>query len=135
MEFRDALKLLRSELGITQAELANALHINFSTVGRWESGKTQPTRSMSSALAEYARSKGVSPSCMECLKHALAQVGRKRVNAGRGSLYTVEHASLAQLVEEASFPIYVCDMETDELLFLNGKAEELFGCGSEDLSG
>lgn len=40
--FKDQLKLLRSQKGISQAELANQLDISPSTVAMWESGKREP---------------------------------------------------------------------------------------------
>ena len=40
--FKDQLKLLRSQKGLSQAELANELNISPSTVGMWESGKREP---------------------------------------------------------------------------------------------
>lgn len=40
--FKDQLKLLRSQKGLSQAELANQLNISPSTVAMWESGKREP---------------------------------------------------------------------------------------------
>lgn len=40
--FKDQLKLLRSQKGLSQAELANQLDISPSTVAMWESGKREP---------------------------------------------------------------------------------------------
>lgn len=40
--FKDQLKLLRSQKGLSQAELATQLDISPSTVAMWESGKREP---------------------------------------------------------------------------------------------
>ena len=37
------MRLLRSELGFTQSELADALHVSFTTINRWENGKSVPS--------------------------------------------------------------------------------------------
>jgi transcriptional regulator with XRE-family HTH domain len=42
MELSEVLKLIRNELGITQEELANEVHVSFSTVNRWENKKSVP---------------------------------------------------------------------------------------------
>lgn len=127
MEFRDALKSFRSEIGITQTELAGILRVNTSTVARWESGKTFPNRSVFSTLLDYACSCPASSTCVHNLKNGIANVGKNKFEKMNDELYTVEHTSLSQLLEDASFPLYVCDMETDALLYLNKKASELTG--------
>lgn len=67
MELRDALKALRSEIGVTQTELASVLRVNTSTVARRESGMTLPYRTVFSSLLEYAKSHQVSDICMRNL--------------------------------------------------------------------
>ncbi|NLZ68636.1 MAG: helix-turn-helix domain-containing protein [Spirochaetales bacterium] len=37
------MRMLRSELGFTQSELADALHVSFTTINRWENGKSVPS--------------------------------------------------------------------------------------------
>jgi len=37
----DELRFLRSEIGLTQAELARVLHVDKQTIGRWERGETE----------------------------------------------------------------------------------------------
>jgi transcriptional regulator with XRE-family HTH domain len=127
MEFRDALKSFRSEIGMTQTELAATLRVNTSTVARWEGGKTSPNRSVFAMLLDYAYSRSASSTCVDNLKTGIANVGKKKFEKMNDELYTVEHASLSQLLEDASFPLYVCDMETDALLYMNKKASELTG--------
>ena len=134
MEFRDAIKYLRGELGLTQLELASALHVNPVTVGRWESGKTLPPRSITASLMEFARARRASKPCLRLLEQSILAAAKLKRGQQGGALSAVEHATLCELVGEASFPLYVCDMETDELLYLNRKAEELLGCSLDELS-
>lgn len=121
MEFRDAVKHLRNELGLTQIELANALHVTTVTIGRWENGRNLPNRVVTAAMLSFAQEKGVSQECLEILQSSIANVAKERFNSSGDALFSVEHSSLRQLIDDASFPIYVCDMETDELLYLNQK--------------
>lgn len=127
MEFRDAVKYLRNELGLTQMELANALHVTATTIGRWERGLNLPNKAICATLLEFARTRAVSKACMEMLKKTADAAARAKLAGADDVLYAVEHASLRELVEEAFFPLYVCDMETDELLYINDKAEGMVG--------
>ncbi len=71
MELRDGLRALRTEVGLTQTELAGALNVSYAAVNRWENGKSRPTRAAALAILALARRRQVSPACMECLSHAL----------------------------------------------------------------
>lgn len=64
MEFRDAVKHLRNELGLTQTELSGALHVTPVTIGRWERGENIPNRSITAALLSFARSQSASRECL-----------------------------------------------------------------------
>lgn len=44
MNFSEAIKDIRKALNLTQTELANELSVSFSTVNRWENGKTVPNK-------------------------------------------------------------------------------------------
>lgn len=127
MEFRDAVKYLRSELGYTQIDLATALHVTPLTVGRWENGKNLPTRSLSAVIMKFANEKGVSADCVNVLKSAITKAAKEKLNKTGDPLSLVEHASLRQLIDDASFPIYVCDIKTDQILYLNQKAFSMAG--------
>ncbi len=43
MDFGLLIKCVRKELGLSQEQLARELNISFSTVNRWENGKTNPS--------------------------------------------------------------------------------------------
>lgn len=44
MEMNEAIRFLRMEAGLTQAELAQKLNVGQSTVCQWESGSAVPTQ-------------------------------------------------------------------------------------------
>lgn len=47
------IKLLRTEKGIKQEQLAEQLHVTRQAVSGWETGKTQPDIEMLTKMAEY----------------------------------------------------------------------------------
>ena len=51
MEFCTIVKRIRKELGFSQEQLARGLGISFSTVNRWENGKSYP-RQMAKELLQ-----------------------------------------------------------------------------------
>ena len=52
MEFRENLKRLRKERGLTQAELAEQLFVSRSAVAKWENGLGLPSEETMAALEE-----------------------------------------------------------------------------------
>lgn len=44
MDFGLLIKCVRKELGLSQEQLARELNISFSTVNRWENGKSNPSQ-------------------------------------------------------------------------------------------
>ena len=53
MEFKDRLKELRIDRGLSQMQLAKELNLSQSAVAKWELGKTEPTASAIIAVAKY----------------------------------------------------------------------------------
>ena len=53
MEFKDRLKELRTDRGLSQMQLAKVLNLSQSAVAKWELGKTEPTASAIIAIAKY----------------------------------------------------------------------------------
>ena len=53
MVFKDRLKELRTDRGISQMQLAKELNLSQSAVAKWELGKTEPTASAIIAVAKY----------------------------------------------------------------------------------
>lgn len=69
MELAEILKSIRSELGITQEELAHAIHVSFSTVNRWENKKAIPNRMARALLLDFCEKKSVKVELIELLKN------------------------------------------------------------------
>lgn len=53
MEFKEKLKKLRAEAGISQQALADAIYVSRSAVAKWENGLGLPSPASSEALAKY----------------------------------------------------------------------------------
>lgn len=53
MEFKDILKDLREDKGLTQAQLADAIHFSLSIVNKWENGKKLPNYNALRILADF----------------------------------------------------------------------------------
>ncbi|WP_018084316.1 helix-turn-helix domain-containing protein [Desulfurispora thermophila] len=59
MDFSDIVKAVRVCLGITQEQLARDLNISFSTINRWENGRTIPSRLAKMRFIEYCLQRNV----------------------------------------------------------------------------
>ena len=55
MTFADSIIQLRSELRISQKELAEQLNISVATVNRWENGRTEPNN----VIRDFCKSKNI----------------------------------------------------------------------------
>lgn len=55
MNFADSIVKLRSELRISQKELAYELGVSCATVNRWENGRTVPNKMTMFVLREYCK--------------------------------------------------------------------------------
>lgn len=53
MSFGMLIKYVRKELGLSQEQLARELNISFSTVNRWENGKTNPSQMAKELLLKF----------------------------------------------------------------------------------
>lgn len=53
MKFQEIFVALRTELGISQAQLADALKISQSAIAKWELGKTEPTAALLVKIARF----------------------------------------------------------------------------------
>ncbi len=52
-EFKDMLKFLRIQRGLSQRELAEKIHVSGSTIGMYESGKRRPRPDDEEAIADF----------------------------------------------------------------------------------
>lgn len=65
MKFGSIVKRVRKELGLSQEQLARELSISFSTVNRWENGKSKPSQMAKELFFSFCRSKKVCLNYME----------------------------------------------------------------------
>lgn len=59
MSFGIVIKNVRKELGLSQEQLARELNISFSTVNRWENGKSQPSQMAKELFYGFCVSKNI----------------------------------------------------------------------------
>ena len=59
MTFADSIIQLRSELRISQKELAEQLNISVATVNRWENGRTMPNKMTVLVIRQYCADHGL----------------------------------------------------------------------------
>jgi DNA-binding transcriptional regulator YiaG len=59
MEFAKLVKEIRIELGMSQDQLSEELHVSFATVNRWENGRNNPNKIAKKVLYDYCKNKGV----------------------------------------------------------------------------
>ena len=65
MEFGSIVKRVRKELGLSQEQLARDLSLSFSTVNRWENGKSKPSQMAKELFFSFCTSKKVCLNYME----------------------------------------------------------------------
>ena len=51
--FKENFKMLRTEQGLTQNQLADLMRISYKTVSHWETGYTEPSISQLIAIADF----------------------------------------------------------------------------------
>ncbi|MDD4428627.1 MAG: helix-turn-helix transcriptional regulator [Paludibacter sp.] len=71
MEIAMVIKSIRKELGLSQKAFADAIHLSFSTINRWENGRAKPNRLASVTIVTLAKDRGVSPSLISDLEALL----------------------------------------------------------------
>ncbi|MEG0998700.1 MAG: helix-turn-helix transcriptional regulator [Clostridiales bacterium] len=71
MELYEILKKVREEIGMTQMEIATALHLSFSTINRWENQRAKPNPLASVTVFALAKEKGASEELLQDLEAAL----------------------------------------------------------------
>jgi DNA-binding transcriptional regulator YiaG len=54
--FPGLVKMVRSQLGISQEELARELRVSFATVNRWENGKVKPSKMARTVFRAFCQS-------------------------------------------------------------------------------
>lgn len=97
MEIKNALRLLRSEIGLTQSELASAVFVSFSTVNRWENKGMRPNRLQSKLILELAKKHHVTSACLDTLNQCLLasraddRKDKERIRQANENLKLLQH--------------------------------------------
>ncbi len=60
MDFAKKVKLVRSELKLSQEDLARALGVSFATINRWENGSYNPSRLAKKVFEDFCNEKDIS---------------------------------------------------------------------------
>lgn len=68
MEIGALIKAVRKEMGVSQKEFANKLHVSFSTVNRWENSHVTPNQLAIVTLVELCERENVSARLLQELK-------------------------------------------------------------------
>lgn len=59
MSFSEILKSIRKQKKYTQEQFARELNVSFSTINRWENGRTEPSILAKMRLLEYCKKNGI----------------------------------------------------------------------------
>jgi len=70
MKLNEAIKQIRTYLGLSQTAFAKKLHVSFSTVNRWENGRVTPNRLATVAIITLAKDNNINTDLIECLKQS-----------------------------------------------------------------
>lgn len=69
MEDSELIKAIRSQLGLSQEAFAEAIHVAFSTVNRWENNKSTPNRMARVLIADYCKKNGVEEKLVAAIRN------------------------------------------------------------------
>ena len=59
MNFAEKVKLVRTELKLSQEDLARELGVSFTTINRWENGSYNPSRLAKKAFEDYCEKRTI----------------------------------------------------------------------------
>lgn len=65
MEISEVIKTIRAELQMSQTDFAEAVHVSFSTVNRWENNKVVPNRMAKALILDLCEKKNISKKLIE----------------------------------------------------------------------
>ena len=88
------IKSIRDYLGLSQADFAEKLGVNFATVNRWENGRAIPTKLAQAKLYDYCKEQSV-PVCRFVLDKIANEAASVNLEDGRILLY---HGSKSGIV-------------------------------------
>ena len=59
MDFAEKVKIVRTQLNLSQEDLAHELGVSFATINRWENGSYQPSRLARKAFDDFRERKAM----------------------------------------------------------------------------
>lgn len=59
MDFADKIKFVRSELELSQEELAHKIGVSFATINRWENEAYKPSRLAQKAFEDFCKDENI----------------------------------------------------------------------------
>ena len=59
MEFSEKVRFVRSQLGMSQEELAQALNVSYASIHRWEHAKAKPIKIALTAFNAFCKKRGI----------------------------------------------------------------------------
>ena len=68
MEASELIKAIRSQLGVSQEAFAEAIHVAFATVNRWENNKSTPNRMAKALITDYCIKKGIDKKLIDAIQ-------------------------------------------------------------------
>ena len=68
MEISETIKAIREELQMTQTDFAEAIHVSFSTVNRWENNKVIPNRMARALILDLCEKRNVKTALIEKMR-------------------------------------------------------------------
>ena len=69
MEMCEVIKAIRLQIGISQESFADAIHVAFSTVNRWENNKSTPNRMARALIVDYCEKNGIDKSLIVMIEN------------------------------------------------------------------
>src|ERR1017187_6489510 len=76
--FSESIRALRTQLNLSQEQLASRLNISFATVNRWESGKVKPQQAQLVAVQKLMEEAGIAEGDESTPTTAEASTRRRR---------------------------------------------------------
>ena len=65
MTYSEEIKKIRQKCFLSQEAFGRELSVSFSSINRWESGKTKPNMSAMKKIKEYCEAQGIDFSALE----------------------------------------------------------------------
>lgn len=68
MKFADEIKDLRRKCLLSQTDFAKEIGVSFSTVNRWETGKSKPNYKTLKRIDEYCKKNSIDFACLDLIQ-------------------------------------------------------------------